>query len=99
MLRVGFQHRSNAGVYLHGRYEIQILDSFGIKKPTHSDLGGVYQRWDDERDPKGYEGVPPRVNAARAPGEWQTMDIVFRGPRFDEKGRKIEKRSVRQGSR
>jgi hypothetical protein len=82
--------RSNAGVYLQGRYEIQIFDSYGVQKPKHSDLGGVYQRWDDNRDPKGYEGVPPRVNAAKKPGQWQTLNIVFRAPRFDNTGRKTE---------
>jgi hypothetical protein len=82
---------SNAGIYLMGRYEIQILDSFGREKVVHGDLGGLYQRWDPKREGgAGFEGVPPRVNAAKAPGEWQTMDIVFRAPRFDEAGKKTE---------
>ncbi len=83
---------SNSGVYLMGRYEIQILDSFGVEKPTHGDLGGLYQRWDTSRGKgkAGYEGVLPRVNAAKAPGEWQTIDIVFRAPRFDDDGKKTE---------
>jgi len=81
---------SNSGVYLMGRYEIQILDSFGATEPKYSDLGGIYQRWDDGRDPKGYEGVAPRVNAAKAPGQWQTMEIMFRAPRFDADGKKTE---------
>jgi hypothetical protein len=79
---------SNSGVYFMGRYEIQVLDSFGVEQPQHSDCGGIYQRWDDNRDPKGYEGRPPRVNAARAPGEWQVFDVVFRAPRFDANGKK-----------
>lgn len=37
---------SNSGVYLMGRYEIQVLDSFGKKDPSYSDCGGIYQRWD-----------------------------------------------------
>lgn len=81
---------SNAGVYVMGRYEIQILDSFGKERTGSGDLGGLYQRWDPKR-PKasqGYEGTAPKENAAKAPGEWQTMDIVFRAPRFDEAGKK-----------
>ena len=82
---------SNAGIYLMGRYEIQILDSFGRERPSHGDLGGLYQRGDPKREGRpGFEGVPPRTNAAKAPGEWQTLDIVFRAPRFDDQGTKTE---------
>ncbi|GMV95427.1 MAG: hypothetical protein AMXMBFR82_52050 [Candidatus Hydrogenedentota bacterium] len=81
---------SNSGVYLQGRYEIQVLDSWGVESPTYSDCGGIYQRWNDapgiEDDARGFEGRPPRVNAAKKPGEWQSFDIVFRAPRFDENG-------------
>jgi len=80
---------SNSGVYFMGRYEIQVFDSWGAGEPTHSDCGGIYQRWDNNKDSKGYEGHPPRVNASRAPGQWQTFDVIFRAPRFDENGRKI----------
>lgn len=80
---------SNSGVYFNGCYEIQVFDSWGVKKAKYSDCGGIYQRWDDNRNPKGYEGRPPRVNVSRAPGQWQTFDVVFRSPRFDKKGRKI----------
>jgi hypothetical protein len=55
---------SNSGVYFMGRYEIQIFDSFGVKTPRYSDCGAVYQRWDENRKPKGYEGTPPKVNAS-----------------------------------
>jgi len=82
---------SNSGVYFAGRYEIQVFDSWGVKEPQHSDCGGIYQRWDDNRQPQGYEGHPPRVNASRAPGQWQTFDVIFRAPRFDDAGRKIAK--------
>ena len=81
---------SNSGVYLQGRYEIQIFDSFGVQKPRHADLGGLYERWDESRDPPGAGGVAPRVNAAKRPGAWQTLDITFRGPRFDDDGKKTE---------
>ena len=82
---------SNSGVYLMGRYEIQILDSWGVESPTFSDLGGVYERWDGRapEGERGYQGQPPRVNVARAPGLWQHLRIEFRAPRF-EGGRKVE---------
>jgi len=82
---------SNSGVYFQGRYEIQILDSWGVKKLKHGDCGGIYQRWGKNPSGRpGYEGVPPRVNASKKPGEWQTFDIVFRAARFDKGGKKIE---------
>ena len=40
---------SNSGIYLQGRYEIQLFDSWGINKPRFSDLGGIYQWWEDGR--------------------------------------------------
>jgi sugar phosphate isomerase/epimerase len=80
---------SNSGVYFMGRYEIQVFDSWSVEQPQHSDCGGIYQRWDDNRRPQGYEGLPPRVNASRAPGQWQSFDAIFRAPRFDKDGRKI----------
>lgn len=86
---------SNAGAYLMGRYEIQIFDSYEVEAPKFSDMGGVYQRYHNPRDLKpgqkpGYEGVPPLVNATKAPGEWQRLDIKFRAPRFDADGSKTE---------
>lgn len=82
---------SNSGVYFMGRYEIQVYDSYGAEKGEYPGIecGGIYQRWDDNREPKGYEGYSPRVNASRAPGQWQSFDVIFRSPRFDKKGRKI----------
>jgi sugar phosphate isomerase/epimerase len=79
---------SNSGVYFQGRYEIQVLDSWGVEDPTYTDCGGIYQRWDDRRDPPGYEGHAPQVNAPLPPGQWQTFDVVFRAPRFDAQGNK-----------
>jgi hypothetical protein len=76
---------SNSGVYFQGRYEIQILDSWNVAQPQHSDCGGIYQRWADK---KGYEGHPPRVNASLPPGQWQSFDVIFRAPRFDAQGKK-----------
>jgi len=80
---------SNSGVYFQGRYEIQILDSYGVEKPTYTDCGGIYQRWDEKRDPMGYEGTSPKVNASLPPGQWQTFDVIFRAPKFDTSGKKI----------
>ena len=78
---------SNSGVYLMGRYEVQLLDSWGVKAPTFADLGGIYQRWDDARGAgrEGFEGTPPRQNASRAPGLWQHLEISFHAPIFDGK--------------
>jgi hypothetical protein len=81
--------RSNSGVKLMGLYEIQIFDSYGVKELTGSDCGGIYPRAEDT--PKYHyldKGFPPRVNAAKPAGEWQTLDITFRAPRFDADGKK-----------
>ncbi|MEY2835521.1 MAG: hypothetical protein RLZZ557_1183, partial [Bacteroidota bacterium] len=76
---------SNSGIYLQSRYEVQINDSWGVKLPKHGDMGGIYERWKDE---KGYEGKAPLKNAALAPGLWQHMEISFQAPRFDAAGKK-----------
>lgn len=81
--------KSNSGVYFMGRYEIQIQDSWGNKKLDCHDCSGIYQRWDENREPKGYEGHPPRVNASLPAGQWQSLDAVFIAPRFDRNGKKI----------
>lgn len=83
---------SNSGVYFMGRYEIQILDSFGKTNLEHGDCGGIYQRWDDKRGKgmEGFEGRAPALNASLPAGQWQSFDVLFRAPRFDGAGRKIE---------
>jgi hypothetical protein len=68
---------SNSGVYLMGEYEVQILDSFGKKKVGPGDMGGLYG------------AAAPKVNACKAPGEWQKFVIDFKAPRFKE-GKKVE---------
>ena len=80
---------SNSGVKMMGLYEIQIYDSHGKKDVDGADCGGIYPR--AEEKPLYHhidKGTPPRVNAARPPGEWQTLDIAFRAPRFDADGKK-----------
>ena len=77
---------SNAGIYFQSRYEVQILDSWNSKITTSSDMGGIYERW---RDDRGFEGNAPLKNASLAPGLWQHMEISFQAPRFDATGKKI----------
>lgn len=83
---------SNSGVYIQGRYEVQVFDSYGKPTIAEHDCGAIYQRWDPTRGKgnEGYEGHTPTVNASKAPGEWQTFDITFRAPRFDAAGKKTE---------
>ena len=87
---------SNSGIYLQGRYEIQLFDSWGVKQPHVHDLGAIYERWDESRPngQKGYEGYMPRMNASKAPGLWQKIKISFQAPRFDANGKKIAKAKV-----
>jgi hypothetical protein len=81
---------SNSGIYLQGRYEVQVLDSFGKTEVGEHDCGAIYERWEPSRGKgkEGYEGHAPNVNASKPPGEWQSFDIVFRAPRFDASGKK-----------
>ena len=68
------QGRGNSGIYMMGRYEIQILDSYGNETYPDGQAGAIYKQ------------RPPLVNACRKPGEWQTFEIIFKAPRFDEQG-------------
>jgi hypothetical protein len=83
-------NHSNSGFYLMGRYEVQMLDSWGVKMPNSGDCGGVYKRRRYTADKKEvlYEGHAPRQNACFAPGLWQHFDISFQAPRFDANGKK-----------
>ncbi|MCC5908209.1 MAG: DUF1080 domain-containing protein [Balneolaceae bacterium] len=83
---------SNSGIYFQGRYEFQILDSWKESNPTFFDMGGIF-----ERGARGmadtipeYRGRAPDVNASLAPGLWQKFHILFRAPRFDGEGNKVE---------
>ena len=76
------QGRGNNGVNIYGQYEIQVLDSFN--NPTYADggAGAIYGQW------------PPLVNSSRGPGEWQTYDIVWEGPRWNADGNNTRKASA-----
>jgi hypothetical protein len=66
------QGRGNSGVYIMGRYEIQVLDSYKNQTYPDGSAGALYKQ------------SPPLVNASRKPGEWQSFDIIFTAPRFKE---------------
>jgi hypothetical protein len=68
----------NSGVGMQGRYEIQILNSYG-KQPGKGECGAFYSQ------------TPPKVIASKPAGEWQSFDIFFRTPRFDTSGKVTEK--------
>jgi hypothetical protein len=69
------QDRGNSGVFLHDLYEVQVLDSYQSKTYADGQAAAIYGQF------------PPLVNASRPPAQWQTYDIVFRGPRFDAMGK------------
>ena len=79
---------SNSGIYLQGRYEVQLNDAWGVKVPKFSDIGGIYRNWENEPG-KIFRGIPPLSNPAKAPGLWQHLKIHFKAPRFDKSGKKI----------
>lgn len=65
------QGRGNSGVFLMGKYEIQVLDSYNNRTYADGHAGAIYGQY------------PPLVNASRRPGEWQSYDIFFVAPRFE----------------
>jgi hypothetical protein len=69
----------NSGLFIHGQYEVQITDSFGVAadKLGNGDCGGV--PW----------VKAPSVNACKPPGQWQTLAVMFRAPRFGADGKKM----------
>ncbi len=75
------QGRGNSGVFLLGVFEIQVLDSFQNITYPDGQAAAMYGQY------------PPLVNAARAPGQWQTYDIAFAAPRFSPDG-KLEKPAI-----
>ncbi|ANH79829.1 hypothetical protein A8C56_01530 [Niabella ginsenosidivorans] len=69
------QRRGNSGIFLPGRYEIQVLDSYQNPTYVNGQCASIYKQYS------------PLVNACRRPGAWQTYDIIFRAPRFFRNGR------------
>ncbi|RXK55260.1 DUF1080 domain-containing protein [Oleiharenicola lentus] len=77
------QGRGNSGVFFgRGRYEVQVLDSHDNKTYADGSAGSVYSQY------------PPLANVTRAPGQWQTYDIIWTAPRFDDAGKLISKARV-----
>lgn len=71
------QGRGNSGIFLMGKYELQVLDSYNNKTYANGQAASIYKQ------------LPPLVNASRKPGEWQTYDVIFTAPRFNEKGKML----------
>lgn len=76
------QGRGNSGVFLMGKYEVQVLDTYKNRTYADGGAGAIYGQY------------PPLVNASRPPGEWQSYDIIFRRPRFGADGKLLEKASL-----
>jgi hypothetical protein len=72
------QERGNSGVFLHGRFEVQVLDTFNNRTYADGACGAIYGQF------------PPLVNACKPPGEWQSYDIIFEAPRWDENRRLVK---------
>lgn len=76
------QKKGNSGVYLQGKYEIQVLDSYGWEAPGTGDCGAIYLQF------------APLVNACKPALEWQTYDIIFRAARVDDAGNVVEQARI-----
>ncbi len=68
------QKAGNSGIYLMGKYEVQVLNSYHKETYADGQAGAIYEQY------------PPLVNASKRAGEWQVYDIVFRTPRFGQDG-------------
>ena len=68
------QGRGNSGIFLMGNYEVQVLDSYNNRTYSNGQAASLYKQY------------IPLVNASKKPGEWQTYDIIFTAPRFNDDG-------------
>jgi outer membrane cobalamin receptor/mono/diheme cytochrome c family protein len=82
---------ANTGLLFMGRYELQLVDWDPEDDAlSYYDMGALYQRWDDAVETnRGFEGAPPKIYAGKPDGEWQTVEAVFRAPRFSDDGTKL----------
>lgn len=77
---------TQSGVYLLGRYRINISNIYEFKRWWPGWMGGLHPRFDDDREWKQYDGVAATANPSKAPGAWQKLEIAFKAPRFDKNG-------------
>jgi hypothetical protein len=68
------QGRGNSGIFLSEKYELQVLDSYNNRTYSNGQAGSIYKQ------------AMPMVNASKPPGEWQTYDVVFIAPKFNQDG-------------
>ena len=73
------QGRGNSGILINNMYEVQVLDSYKAKTYADGQAAAIYGQ------------SPPLVNASKPPGEWQSYDIIFESPRWNDKGELVKK--------
>ena len=76
------QGRGNSGVYFQKVYEVQVLDSYNNRTYSNGQAASIYKQ------------SIPLVNATSPPGEWQTYDIIFNEPQYDQQGKRLKKGSL-----
>jgi hypothetical protein len=76
------QGRGNSGILINNMYEVQVLDSYNAKTYPDGQAGAVYGQ------------MPPLVNPAKPPGEWQTYDIIWESPRWNDKNELLQKATI-----
>ena len=68
------QGRGNSGIFMQGKYELQVLDNYNNRTYSNGQAGAIYKQ------------TMPLVNACRKPGEWQTYDVIYTSPKFNKDG-------------
>jgi len=76
------QDKGNSGIFFQERYEIQVLNSYENRTYSNGQAGAIYKQ------------TAPLVNAMRSPMDWNTYDIIFHAPKFDEEGKKIKSATI-----